>query len=73
MCIRDSNLNLEQAAYDLTSPEIAAVIAQDIADAKTLNVSKTPDFFVNGKPLPSFGFAQLKGLVDQALNENRSH
>ena len=67
------NLNLEQAAYDLTSPEIAAVIAQDIADAKTLNVSKTPDFFVNGKPLPSFGFAQLKGLVDQALNENRSH
>lgn len=60
-------LNMEQMAFDMTSPEIASVIAQDLADAKTLNVSKTPDFFVNGKPLPSFGFKQLQELVDQAL------
>lgn len=60
-------LNMEQMALDMTSPEIASVIAQDLADAKTLNVSKTPDFFVNGKPLPSFGFKQLQELVDQAL------
>jgi protein-disulfide isomerase len=32
-------------------------------------VSKTPDFFVNGKPLPSFGFEQLKALVDAALRQ----
>jgi len=62
-------LNMEQLAFDMTSPEIAGVIAQDLADARTLNVSKTPEFFVNGKPLPSFGFAQLQGLVDQALAE----
>lgn len=60
-------LNMEQMAFDLTSPEIANVIAQDLADARTLNVSKTPEYFVNGKPLPSFGFDQLKQLVDQAL------
>ena len=63
-------LNMEQMALDLTSPEIAGVIAQDLADAKTLNVSKTPDFFVNGKPLPSFGFKQLQELVDQALADS---
>lgn len=63
-------LNMEQMALDMTSPEIASVIAQDLADAKTLNVSKTPDFFVNGKPLPSFGFKQLQELVDQALAES---
>ena len=63
-------LNMEQMASDMTSPAIANVIAQDLADAKILNVSKTPDFFVNGKPLPSFGSEQLKGLVDQAIADN---
>jgi hypothetical protein len=30
----------------------------------------TPEYFVNGKPLPSFGFAQLTELVDEALAES---
>ena len=60
-------LNMEQMAFDMTSPEIARLIAQDLADAKTLNVTKTPEFFVNGKPLPSFGYEQLTRLVDDAL------
>lgn len=62
-------LNLEQMAFDITAPEIAGVIAQDLADARALKVTKTPEFFVNGKPLPSFGFAQLQALVDEALAE----
>jgi protein-disulfide isomerase len=65
-------LNMEQMAFDITSPDIASVIEQDLADARTLNVSKTPDFFVNGKPLPSFGYEQLKVLVDRALAEDRT-
>lgn len=62
-------LNMEQMAFDMISPEIERVIAQDIEDARTLNVTKTPEFFVNGKPLPSFGFRQLTELVEQALVE----
>lgn len=62
-------LNLEQVKADMNAPEIADLIAQDLADANTLNVTKTPDFFVNGKPLPSFGYEQLRNLVDEALNE----
>lgn len=62
-------LNMEQLAFDMISPEIEKVIAQDIEDARTLNVTKTPEFFVNGKPLPSFGFRQLTELVEQALVE----
>ena len=65
-------LNMEQMALDMTAPEIASVIAQDLADAKTLNVTMTPEFFVNGKPLPSFGFNQLKELVDQALADSHA-
>lgn len=66
-------LNLEQLRADMAAPEIAALIAQDIEDAKTLNVTKTPEFFVNGKPLPSFGYAQLQTLVENALMEDAAN
>ncbi|MCR4299948.1 MAG: thioredoxin domain-containing protein [Gallionella sp.] len=62
-------LNLEKVRADMAAPEIANLIAQDLADAQTLNVTKTPEFFVNGKPLPSFGSEQLMRLVEDALNE----
>lgn len=62
-------LNREQMAFDMTAPEIGRVIAQDLDDARALNVTKTPEFFVNGRPLPSFGYEQLKSLVDEALRE----
>ena len=64
-------LDFEQMRTDMTSPEIARVIAQDLDDARTLNVTKTPGFFVNGKPLPKFGYEQLKTLVDEALISTR--
>jgi hypothetical protein len=38
-----------------------------LADADTFKVMKTPDFFVNGKPLPSFGFEQLQDVVREDL------
>jgi len=65
-------LNMEKMVLDMNSPDTASVIAQDLADAKTLNVTMTPEFFVNGKPLPDFGFNQLKELVDQALADSRT-
>mgnify|MGYP001588318877 CR=1 FL=1 len=64
-------LNREKLLADMASPEIAQLIAQDLDDARTLNVTMTPEFFVNGKPLPSFGFEQLKQLVDDALKQSR--
>ncbi|HET9462532.1 MAG TPA: thioredoxin domain-containing protein [Thiobacillus sp.] len=60
-------LNLTQLRTDMDSPEITRLIAQDMADVNTLNINKTPEFFVNGKPLPSFGYEPLKKLVDEAL------
>lgn len=60
-------LNLEQLRVDMNAPEIARMIAQDLDDARVLNVTQTPEFFVNGRPLPSFGYDPLKDLVDKAL------
>jgi len=60
-------LNREQMIADMAAPEIAQTIAQDLADAASLNVTMTPEFFVNGRPLPSFGWEQLTQLVNEAL------
>ncbi len=64
-------LDIEKLRSDMAAPEVARAIAQDGEDARTLGVSKTPEYFVNGRPLPSFGFEQLKKLIDEALKETR--
>lgn len=60
-------LNMEQLAIDLTAPDLQRVVAQDLTDANTLGVSQTPEYFVNARPLPSFGFEQLQQLVREEL------
>lgn len=60
-------MDLAQLQNDANAPEVATIIARDLADAKTLNVTMTPEYFVNGKPLPRFGFAELEQLVNDAL------
>lgn len=60
-------LDLARLKQDLSSPEIAQIISQDMTDVRTLGITKTPEYFVNGKPLPSFGWLQLKALVDDAV------
>ncbi|MDK9702002.1 MAG: DsbA family protein [Sulfuritalea sp.] len=65
--LEGAGLNLRQLRADMKAPEIDRVIEQDLLDAQTLKVTKTPEYFVNGKPLPRFGFEPLKALVDEAL------
>jgi protein-disulfide isomerase len=62
-----AGLDIEQIKKDMNDPAIAKLIAQDIADAKTLNVRKTPGYFVNGKPLQTFGYRQLRYLVQSEI------
>ena len=65
-----SSLNLEQVRVDMNDPEIIRRIDQDLEDAKRLQVTQTPEFFVNGRPLPSFGLEQLEKVVDEALKSS---
>jgi len=64
-------LNMEQLAFDMTAPEVQQAINQDMVDANTLRVAQTPEYFVNGKPLPEFGFQQLQTLVASELARTR--
>ncbi len=54
---------------DMTSPGVISVVQEDIQDLQDLGVKATPEFFVNGKPLPSFGFRQLAELVEEAVEK----
>lgn len=61
--IKMTGLDVGKARADMNDPGIAQILAQDSADAKTLEVAQTPEYFVNGKPLPEWGWEQLKTLV----------
>jgi len=63
-------LDLNRLKKDMTDPAIARLIEQDMSDARTLQVTKTPGFFVNGKPLVNFGYEQLQALVEGELQAN---
>ena len=58
-----AGLNIAAARNAMLAPEITAVLDQDKADIRAVGVQQTPTFFVNGKPLPSFGVQQLQDLV----------
>ena len=60
-------LDMARLRADMASPEVAQVVQQDLADANTLGVAMTPEFFVNGKPLPKFGYDDLKLVVEDAV------
>lgn len=62
-----AGLDLEQIKTDMNDPAIAEILEQDVADAKALEVRKTPGFFVNGKPLTVFGRQQLQQLVESEI------
>ena len=58
-----TGLDVARAQRESRMPHIVGVINQDAADIKSFDVKGTPTFFVNGKPLESFGQEQLRDLV----------
>ncbi len=68
--LSSAGLNIEKIRSDMNDPSILEILRQDIADVQTLGIRKTPSFFVNGKPLASFGLSQLKSLVAEQIAAN---
>ena len=60
-------LDLDRIRREMNEPELVRRVEQDLSDARLLGVTKTPEFFVNGRPLPSFGLEQLRQLVNEEL------
>jgi len=62
-----AGIDLDRIRNDMGASEISRRIEQDLADARTLGVTQTPEYFVNGRSLPSFGLDELQRLVKEEL------
>jgi protein-disulfide isomerase len=69
---RAAGLDIERARKDASGLRVDLVLQQDMADVKANNVRQTPTFFVNGKPLASFGVRQLNELVQNEVSAARA-
>ena len=65
-----AGLDVRAIRAEMDDPEIARVIEQDLADARVLDVRKTPGLFVNGKPLEPFGAQEFRNLMESELLAN---
>lgn len=70
--LRAIGLDMDTLQRDMMSEAVNRRVAQDVADMRTLGVKATPEFFVNGRPMPSFGYDQLQQLVRDALADTAS-
>jgi protein-disulfide isomerase len=68
-----AGLDVAAARNGMLAPDVTAVLEQDMADIRALGVRQTPTFFVNGKPLPSFGARQLQELVRGEVDAARKN
>ena len=62
-----AGLDVREAREKAMMPEITAVLTQDMVDVRAVGITQVPTFFVNGKPLPSFGAQQLYELVEREV------
>ncbi len=62
-----NTVDMVQLEKDINSREVAQIIEQELADGQRLGATRTPTFFVNGKPLVRFGYRELKELVDSEV------
>ncbi|MDJ0710772.1 MAG: DsbA family protein [Woeseiaceae bacterium] len=67
--IASVGLDMEKLEADMNSIEVMRNMEQDRKDAVFLKISKTPTYFVNGRPLPSFGPEQLAALIREELEK----
>jgi protein-disulfide isomerase len=60
-------LDMERLRGDANAAEVSQRMQGDMADAKTLRVTQTPEYFVNGRQMPEFGIEQLRQLIHNEL------
>lgn len=68
---QEAGLDIERAKRDAAKSDMDVTLQKDSADVKTLEVTRTPTFFVNGQPLTQFGPRPLYDMVKQEVDKLR--
>ncbi len=66
---KEAGLDVDQAKRDITRAEIQTALDSDTRDSKSLEITRTPTFFVNGQPLTDFGPQQLYEMVRREVQK----
>jgi protein-disulfide isomerase len=61
--IASVGLDIARLKADMNVAEVTQRMQGDMADAKALAVTKTPEYFVNGRQMEEFGLEQLRALI----------
>lgn len=67
--IASVGLDIERLKADMNSMETLRNFEKDKQDSVTLKVTATPEYFVNGRQMASFGQQQLADLVREELEK----
>ncbi len=65
-----TGLDMARLKADMESPDLTRLIDQDMEDAASLRVTRTPEFFVNRKPLVQLGYEELRALVADEIRRS---
>ena len=67
--IASAGLDTGRIRVDMNLPGVTQRIEKDLREARELGVTKTPGFFVNGRPLERFGLTELEDLVREEVRK----
>jgi protein-disulfide isomerase len=67
LAIERVGLDMARLKNDMAAPDLVRLVKQDMDDAKALKVTRTPEFFVNGRPLKELGYEELRALVAEEV------
>lgn len=65
--LKGAGLDVDRLKREMGAPEITRRLALDMEAAKTVKVSGTPEFFVNGRSLPQPGPKGLDALIREEV------
>ena len=68
----DVGIDVRKAQQDALAASVDNILQAEADDLVALKVDRTPTFFVNGKPLPSFGPQELVNLVASEVRASKS-
>ena len=68
----DVGIDVRRAQQDALDASVDHILQAEADDLVALKVDRTPTFFVNGKPLPTFGPQELVDLVASEVQASKS-
>jgi protein-disulfide isomerase len=68
----DAGIDVRKAQQDALAASVDHILQAEADDLVALKVDRTPTFFVNGKPLPTFGPQELVDLVASEVQASKS-